>query len=143
MRRAALAAIGLAMGLASLPHAEAGSPRRDVVARTVPGAHPVLRTQRGKASFYANRFHGRRMANGRRFDRQSASAASRTLPLGTRALVTNLENGRRAVVTIEDRGPHLGGRVLDVSPGTASQLGMRQRGVVMVEIVPLAAGEHG
>jgi rare lipoprotein A len=93
--------------------------------------------QRGRASFYSNQFHGQRMANGKRFDRNSNAAASRTLPLGTRARVRNLENGRTALVTIQDRGPHLRSRVLDVSPRTASQLGMRQQGTAMVEITPL------
>ena len=63
------------------------------------------RVQRGKASYYGREFNGRRMANGRRFDPRSSSAANRTLPLGTRARVTNLENGRTQTVTIEDRGP--------------------------------------
>jgi len=95
--------------------------------------------QRGRASYYSNRFHGRRMANGQRFDRNSSAAASRTLPLGTRARVRNLENGRTAVVTIQDRGPHLRSRVLDVSPQIATQLGMRQQGTAMVEITPLGS----
>jgi rare lipoprotein A len=76
------------------------------------------------------------MASGRRFDPRSDSAANRTLPLGTRARVTNLENGRTGTVTVEDRGPHVPGRILDVSPRTAQELGMRERGVAPVEVVP-------
>jgi rare lipoprotein A len=102
-------------------------------AQTRQARHPV---QRGRASFYANRFHGQRMANGERFDRQSNSAASRTLPLGTRAQVRNLDNGRTATVVIDDRGPHSRSRVLDVSPAVANRLGMRQSGTARVEIVP-------
>jgi len=93
--------------------------------------------QRGRASYYASSFHGRLMANGERFDRHSNSAASLTLPLGTQAEVRNLENGRVTVVTIEDRGPYVGGRVIDVSPYTAELLGMRVQGTAMVEVTPI------
>lgn len=95
------------------------------------------RVQRGEASYYHPRLHGRPMANGEPFDARSNSAASRTLPLGTTALVRNLETGQMAVVEIEDRGPYAGGRVLDVSPSTAEQLGMKQDGTAPVEIAPL------
>jgi rare lipoprotein A len=79
------------------------------------------------------------MANGRRFDQHSNSAASRTLPLGTHAQVRNLDNGRTAQVVIDDRGPHSRSRVLDVSPAVASRLGMQHAGTARVEIVPLVA----
>jgi rare lipoprotein A len=102
-----------------------------------------LRVQRGKASYYGREFNGRRMANGRRFDPRSSSAANRTLPLGTRARVTNLENGRRQTVTIEDRGPHVPGRILDVSPRTAEDLGMKERGIAPVEVAPVAVPQAG
>ncbi|MBO1075477.1 septal ring lytic transglycosylase RlpA family protein (plasmid) [Roseomonas marmotae] len=104
-----------------------------------------MRPQRGRASFYGRQFHGRRMANGKPFNRFSNSAASRTLPLGTEARVRNLENGRTALVVIQDRGPRTRSRVLDVSPHTASQLGMREQGTAMVEITPLRIprGEPG
>jgi len=77
------------------------------------------------------------MANGERFDVNSNSAASRTLPLGTTARVTNLENGRTATVEIEDRGPRPRGRILDVSPRTADALAMRRDGTARVEIAPI------
>ena len=77
------------------------------------------------------------LANGERFDRNSNSAAHRTLPLGTRALVTNLETGRSEVVEIEDRGPHVRGRIIDVSPRTAERLGMREDGTAQVEVRPI------
>jgi rare lipoprotein A len=98
------------------------------------------RAQRGQASFYSPRLRGRRMANGERFDPRSDSAAHRSLPLGTRAQVTNLENGRSALVTVEDRGPHVRGRLIDLSPATADRLGMRRDGVVLVEVRPLGQG---
>ncbi len=81
------------------------------------------------------------MANGQRFDRAAHTAASRTLPLGSRVRVRNLENGRSAEVTITDRGPTPRSRVIDVSPRVATVLGMREQGVVMVEVIPLARGD--
>lgn len=96
------------------------------------------RVQRGQASFYHPRyFTGRPMANGEPFDPDSNSAASRTLPLGTVAEVTNLRNGETRRVVIEDRGPYVGGRIIDVSPRTATELGMREEGVVPVEVRPV------
>ena len=97
------------------------------------------RVQSGEASVYVRKFHGRKMVNGERFDSRSNSAAHRTLPLGTRLRVTNLENGRSAAVTIEDRGPYVRGRIIDVSPRTAEALGMQWQGVVAVEIVSLGS----
>jgi rare lipoprotein A len=93
--------------------------------------------QKGVASFYGWRHHGRRMANGKRFNALGSSAASRTLPLGSRARVTNLSNGKSADVTIEDRGPYVKGRILDLSLGTARRLGMSHQGVARVRIKPL------
>ena len=75
------------------------------------------------------------MADGGRFDPGSDTVASRTLPLGTQARVTNLRNGRSAVVSVRDRGPHRGGRILDVSPGVAARLGMPETGTAPVAIV--------
>jgi len=102
-----------------------------------PGDDTSGRIQRGKASYYHRRFNGRKMANGERFDISSNSAASRTLPLGTVARVRNLDTGQTAIVQIQDRGPYVGGRVLDVSPRTADRLGMKEDGVVPVEIAPI------
>jgi rare lipoprotein A len=87
------------------------------------------RTQRGRVSYYARHFTNRKMADGRRFDPNTAVAASKTLPLGTTAKVINLENGRSATVTVEDRGPWARGRVVDVTPAVAEQLDLRKDGV--------------
>lgn len=93
---------------------------------------------RGEASYYhPERFTGRPMANGDRFDPDSNAAAHRTLPLGTVAEVTNLENGETRRVVIEDRGPYAGGRAIDVSPRTAEELGMREQGTAPVEVRPV------
>jgi rare lipoprotein A len=101
--------------------------------------------RRGKASFYARMFSGRKMADGTPMQPQSDNAASKTLPLGTTAKVTNLETGQSAVVTIRDRGPYIQGRIVDLSPSTAMQIGIdRKKGVARVEVapslVPLADG---
>lgn len=94
--------------------------------------------QRGKGSYYhAERFDGRPMANGDRFDAQSNAAASKTLPLGTVADVTNRDTGETRRVVIEDRGPYVQGRVIDLSPKTAEELGMRHDGVAPVEVKPV------
>lgn len=97
------------------------------------------RPQTGKASFYARRFAGRTMADGTPMDPRDDNAASKTLPLGTRARVTNLETGRSATVTIQDRGPYVPGRIVDLSPATAEQIGLsKQQGITTVQVTPLA-----
>jgi rare lipoprotein A len=93
----------------------------------------------GKASFYAKQFAGKPMANGAPMDPRGHNAASKTLPLGTVAKVTNLETGKSAVVTIQDRGPYVPGRIVDLSPATARQIGISQRkGVALVVVAPIA-----
>lgn len=103
---------------------------------------PVDRSGRkrvGKASFYAHMFAGRKMADGKQMDPKHDNAASRTLPLGTTAKVTNLETGKSAFVTIQDRGPYVDGRIVDLSPSTAREIGIsRRQGVARVEVSPLA-----
>jgi rare lipoprotein A len=92
----------------------------------------------GIASFYADRFAGRKMADGTPMRPQGDNAASKTLPLGTKALVTNLQTGRAAVVTIRDRGPYVNGRIVDLSPSTARKIGIdRRQGLARVEVVPI------
>jgi rare lipoprotein A len=93
----------------------------------------------GKASFYADKFAGRKMADGTRMDPRDDNAASKTLPLGTKARVTNLETGQSAVVTIQDRGPYVDGRIVDLSPATAEKIGLsREEGLARVEVAPIA-----
>jgi rare lipoprotein A len=96
------------------------------------------RARTGKASFYAPKFTGRKMADGTPMDPADDNAASKTLPLGTKARVTNLETGKSAVVTIQDRGPYVKGRIVDLSPSTAQQIGLsREEGVAPVEVAPI------
>jgi rare lipoprotein A len=92
----------------------------------------------GIASFYAAKFAGRKMADGTPMRPQGDNAASKTLPLGTKALVTNLKTGRAAIVTIRDRGPYVNGRIVDLSPSTARKIGIdRRQGLARVEVVPI------
>ena len=92
----------------------------------------------GKASFYAHMFVGRKMADGNKMNPQVNNAASRSLPLGTTAKVTNLETGKSAVVVIQDRGPYVDGRIVDLSPATAREIGISHRqGVAKVEVAPI------
>lgn len=109
------------------------------LAAPLPAAAQAFEPQRGVAAIYdAERFTGRPMANGRPFHPDHAVAAHPHLPLGTRAEVTNLRNGRSTTVTISDRGPFTGGRILDLSPRSAREIGMRG-GLAQVEIRPASA----
>lgn len=105
------------------------------------GPYPPIersgRAEQGGASYYAQQFGGRTMANGRKFDPLSNAAASKTLPLGTTAKVINRENGKSANVTIQDHGPFIDGRIIDVSPEIARELQMKKKGVVPVEVKPI------
>ncbi len=93
----------------------------------------------GKASWYGQRYHGRTTASGVRFDMNAMTAAHRSLPFGTRVRVTNLANRRSVVVTINDRGPFAGGRIIDLSRRAAEILGMVRTGVVRVRVHAIAA----
>lgn len=88
----------------------------------------------GKASYYATRHHGKKTASGERFDQHALTAAHRTLPFGTRVRVTNLNNERSVVLRINDRGPFVRGRVIDVSHAAAVHLDMLRAGVVPVRV---------
>ncbi|HWG72136.1 MAG TPA: septal ring lytic transglycosylase RlpA family protein [Steroidobacteraceae bacterium] len=92
----------------------------------------------GKASFYAARLGGKTMADGTPMRLRGNNAASKTLPLGTTAMVTNLETGKRAIVTIRDRGPYVKGRIVDLSPATAQKIGITpKQGIAKVQVKPL------
>ncbi len=90
--------------------------------------------QAGIASWYGPGFHGRRTANGEVFDQNELTAAHRSLPHGTRAMVTNLTNGRSVEVRINDRGPFVGGRVIDLSYAAARSIAMIGPGTAPVRI---------
>jgi rare lipoprotein A len=106
---------------------------------------PRRRVQVGLASFYGPGFNGDRTANGEVFDQRKLVAAHRTLPLGSVVRVTNLENGRRVVLRIIDRGPfgrnHRKGCIIDVSKAAARQLGFVRDGLSRVRVDVLELGE--
>lgn len=91
----------------------------------------------GTASWYGEDFHGKPTASGEIYNMYGCSAAHKTLPLGTRVRVTNLDNGRRIVVPINDRGPFVGNRIIDMSYGAARRLGMVKEGLakVCIEVI--------
>ncbi len=93
----------------------------------------------GKASIYAKRLAGHKMADGAPMLPEGDNAASKTLPIGTTAKVTNMETGASAVVKIEDRGPYVKGRIVDLSPSTAQKIGVDSKeGVAKVSVEPIA-----
>jgi rare lipoprotein A (peptidoglycan hydrolase) len=100
---------------------------------------PSLRIQYGLASWYGRERHGRRTASGEIFDSNQLVAAHNTAPFGTYALVTNLANGRTVQVRINDRGPAVAGRLIDLSYAAARQLDMVHVGVTRVKVEFLAA----
>jgi rare lipoprotein A len=95
--------------------------------------------QVGIASWYGKEFHGRPTASGEIYDMHQPTAAHRTVPLGTHAVVTNLQNGQAVRVRINDRGPHKRNRILDLSYGAARQLDMVRAGSVRVKVEFLEA----
>ncbi|HEX8571473.1 MAG TPA: septal ring lytic transglycosylase RlpA family protein [Allosphingosinicella sp.] len=114
----------------------------DVTIRVLPpevAAEKVLQAAgQGEASYYGHELAGNRTASGERFNPNAMTAAHRTLPLGTRLRVTNLSNGRSVIVRVNDRGPFVGNRLIDVSLGAAREINMVRSGKAQVrlEIVP-------
>ena len=99
-----------------------------------PAGPVVISTHSGEASWYGPGLYGNRTANGEVFRPGTMTAAHRTLPFGTRVRVTNLWNGRRAVVRINDRGPFAGDRVIDLAHGAARELGLMSSGIAEVRL---------
>lgn len=94
-------------------------------------------SETGEASYYGDRHHGKKTASGERFNQRALTAAHRTLPFGTQVRVTNLNNERSVVVRINDRGPFVRGRIIDVSRAAAERLDMLRSGVAPVRIEAL------
>ncbi len=92
----------------------------------------------GIASYYAAKFHGKRTANGERFSSKVLTAAHLTLPFGTQLRVTNLRNMKSVIVRVNDRGPHVRGRIVDLSRAAAELIGLRHTGTARVELEILA-----
>jgi rare lipoprotein A len=97
-------------------------------------AQQLGKTYRGKASYYAKYFNGKKTASGERFDTQELTAAHKTLPFGTMVEVTNLSNQKICVVRITDRGPFKPGRVIDLTYAAAKRLGMTLAGLANVSL---------
>jgi rare lipoprotein A len=128
-------------------------PRRDVVTKagnkspyTVLGeTYNVMPSgrgfrQRGMASWYGTKFHGKKTSNGEDYDVYSMTAAHKTLPIPCYVRVTNLENGRKAVVRVNDRGPFLHNRIIDLSYAAATKLGYANKGTALLEIEYIDTG---
>jgi rare lipoprotein A len=92
----------------------------------------------GIASYYSAKFHGRRTASGERFSSKVLTAAHLTLPFGTLLKVTNLRNMKSVIVRVNDRGPHVRGRIVDLSRAAAEQIGLRHTGTARVALEILA-----
>ena len=109
--------------------------------RSEPVARPEQPAQKGVASFYGDEFAGKKTASGETFKPNEMTAASRTLPLGSRVEVTNQETGQSAKVRINDRGPYVGGRVIDLTPKAAKHVGISpDDGVARVSVKPISPG---
>jgi rare lipoprotein A len=146
-----------------------GAPKRDVDAGNIPDAVPrfepitkagnkspyvvlgktyhVLPTfknyrARGKASWYGTKFHGNNTSNGEPYNMYAMTAAHKTLPIPCYVQVTNLDNGRRAIVRVNDRGPFHGDRIIDLSYAAAKKLGVYGTGTANVEVVAIDPGNY-
>lgn len=92
----------------------------------------------GKASYYGNEFVGRKTASGQLYSHNKLTAAHKTLRFGTKVRVTNVRNGKSVVVVINDRGPFIKGRIIDLSKSAAAHIGIIRSGVGSVRVTPLS-----
>jgi rare lipoprotein A len=144
--RRAVAATGLFLLAAC---AEQALPPPEVSA--LPPPPPIVRplpeqpffSQVGTASWYGGAHHGRKTASGERFNANAMTAAHRALKMGTVLRITNLENGRTTTVRVNDRGPYVNSRVIDVSAAAARELGMQQNGLARVRIEAYVVDQPG
>lgn len=122
----------------SLFHLESIRPRFIITETPTPKPRKiealVIEVERGVASWYGPGFHGRLMANGEVYDQYAMTVASRTLPLGTAVFIKNLDNGRTCMARVNDRGPYIDGRIIDVSRGVAERLDMVEAGLANVSV---------
>ena len=131
-------ALALTMALGSFGCATVHPPRNldldhEPVARATE-VRPPVPSEVGVASFYGPGFHGHETASGEPFDQEALTAAHRTLAFGTRVRVTNLGNGASVIVTVNDRGPYVRGRLIDLSRGAARLLGFEDEGTTRVRV---------
>lgn len=114
-------------------------PIRDNAKEIERQADRVVQAMTGVASWYGPGFHGRKTANGERYDQNGMTAAHKSLPFDTRVRVTSIATGKSVIVTINDRGPYRKGRVIDLSAAAAKAIGMYKRGIGKVKIEVLEA----
>lgn len=100
----------------------------------------ILLTLEGIASYYAHDFHGKQTSNGEIFDMNALTAAHRTFPFGTKVRVTNLENNKTVIVRVNDRGPFVEGRMMDLSMGAAKEIDLIRTGTARVRLEVLEWG---
>jgi rare lipoprotein A len=147
MRRLLWALLGVVLSgcatVSSAPPVSATAPLRAVTPSGPDSSEARPRPRVGKASWYGEAHHGKKTASGERYDMHALTAAHRTLPLGTRLRVTNVENGRTVVVRVNDRGPYVDGRVIDLSRAAAREIGALGDGLfdVRLEVLDDAAAE--
>jgi rare lipoprotein A len=110
----------------------------DAQARVSPG-----HTQDGVASYYHDRFHGRKTASGAAYNKNALSAAHKSLPLGTEVRVTDARSGKSVIVKINDRGPYAKGRVIDLSRAAAREIGLTKKGLAKVKVEVLKMPQKG
>ena len=126
-----LSLVAVIVTASCLVSCRAAAPRRAVSGKPDSAAASATRAHHGIASIYTDR----RTASGERFSASALTAAHKTLPLGSRARVTHLGNGRSVIVRINDRGPYVKGRVIDLTPAAASRLGFsRKQGLAKVKV---------
>lgn len=124
-------ALVIALAMSPTMHAEAaGHGKKTAKTTRILDDHQV-----GKASWYGPGFHGKKTASGQVFNQHALTAAHPHLPLGSRVKVTNLKNGKEVEVTINDRGPHKAGRIIDLSRAAAKKIAMS--GVARVKVVAI------
>ena len=130
----------------AVPHVEpfktaANRPYTVFGRRYVPVTADIAMKQQGEASWYGKQFHGNKTSIGETYDMYKPSAAHPTMPLPSYARVTNLENGRSVIVRVNDRGPFLNNRIIDLSYAAAKTLGYVNKGTARVEVVRLTNAE--
>lgn len=88
----------------------------------------------GNASWYGRRFHGRKTSNGEKYNKRDLTAAHKYLPFNTRVLVTNLKNNKSVIVRINDRGPFVDNRIIDLSEGAAKKIDLKKQGIAYIKL---------
>jgi rare lipoprotein A len=129
---------GLLTASAAIAQTPAAGTTAPAPAATAPTPPPPAATggneETGLAAVYSDKLAGHRTASGKRYDPHKLTAAHKTLPFGTKVMVTNVKNGKSTEVTITDRGPKQANRILDISPGAAHALGIRKNGMAEVRL---------